>query len=176
MESNLHNSYLFKAIDTFEYNLEETIEALNYALSYNSQDTHALCLMGRVHSEKLQDYETAKTYFVEALAERLETPHIYPHYIQTLILNDDYKEAENLIEFAFGVKGIDKGVLYLKKGQLHEAMEEYSLALSALKQAKKGGLNNDFVDYVKGEISRVKNKLNPKKKKKNKKKPVKSTK
>ena len=168
MGTNLHNSYVFKALDAYPYNLEETLEALNYALSYNNKDVHALCLMGRVYSEQLQDYEIAKQYFVEALSEDIEVHYIYLHYIQSLLWNDDYKEAEKLIDFALHVKGIDKGSLLLKKGQLYEATGKYKLALATLKEAKKGGLNNSFVDYVKGEISRVKRKAKPKKKKEKK--------
>lgn len=170
METNLHNSYLFKAMDAYPYNLEETLEALNYALSYNNRDAHALCLMARVHAEQLHDYKTAKQYYAEALAEGLDVHHIYPHYIQTLLWNDDFKEAEKLIAYAFKVKGIDKGLLLLKKGQLYEATGNYKLAITTLKEAKKGGLNNSFVDYAKSEISRVKNKIGSKKKKVKKKK------
>ena len=177
METNLHNSYLFKAMDAYPFDLEETLEALNYALSYNNRDAHALCLMARVHTEQLQDFETAKQYYVEALSEGLDAHHIYPYYIQTLIWNDDYKEAENLIEFAFKVKGIDKGLLLLKQGQLYETIGKNKLALKTLKEAKKGGLNNGFVQYVNDEISRVKNKLKPcKKKMKKRKKSVKKKK
>ena len=176
METNLYNSYLFKAMDAYPYNLEETLEALNYALSYNNKDPNALCLMARVFAEQLQDYETAKQYYVEALTEGLDAHQIYPHYIQTLLWNDDFKEAEILIEYAFKVKGIDKGLLLLKKGQLFEAIGNYKMAIKTLKEAKKGGLNNGFVEYAKSEISRVKNKLKPKKKKVNKKKSAKKKK
>lgn len=170
MGTNLRNSYVLKALDAYPYDLEETLEALNYALSYNNKDVHALCLMGRMYSEQLQDYETAKQYFVEALSEGIEVHYIYLHFIQTLLWNDDYREAENLIDYALRVKGIDKGSLLLKKGQLYEATGKYKLALATLKEAKKGGLNNSFVDYVKGEISRVKSKVKPKKKKEKKEK------
>lgn len=170
MGTNLRNSYVLKALDAYPYDLEETLEALNYALSYNNKDVHALCLMGRMYSEQLQDYETAKQYYVEALSEGIEVHYIYLHFIQTLLWNDDYREAENLIDYALRVKGIDKGSLLLKKGQLYEATGKYKLALATLKEAKKGGLNNSFVDYVKGEISRVKSKVKPKKKKEKKEK------
>ncbi len=109
MENNLHNNYLLKAMDAYPYNLEETLEALNYALSYNEKDAQALCLMGRVYAEQLNDYETAKQYYVEALSENIEMHHIYPHYVQALLWNDDYEDAEKLIDFALTIKGIDKG-------------------------------------------------------------------
>jgi len=165
MGTNLHNSYLYKAIDAYPYCLEETMEALNYALSYNNKDVHALCLMGRVYSEQIQDYEVAKQYFEEALSEGIDAPQIYSYYAQALIWNGDFKEAEKLIGFALTIKGADTGLLLLKKGQLYEATGKYKLALTTLKEAKKGGLNNGFVDYVKDEISRVKHKVKPKKKK-----------
>ena len=51
---NLANNYLFKALDAYPYDLEETIEALTYALSYDEKNTVALCLMGRVLCRKLE--------------------------------------------------------------------------------------------------------------------------
>ena len=169
MGTNLYNSYVFKALDAYPYNLEDTLEALNYALSYNNKDTHALCLMARVYAEQLKDYEPAKQYFVEALSESIDAHYVYPYYINTLICNDDFEEAEKLIEYAFNVKGISKEALLLNKGQLYEAVGKYKLAITTLKEAKKGGLSNSFVDFVDGEISRVKKKMQPKKKKKKKK-------
>ncbi|MCF6348483.1 MAG: hypothetical protein L3J20_09325 [Flavobacteriaceae bacterium] len=168
MGTNLHNSYVFKALDAYSYNLEETLEALNYALSYNPRDVYALSLMGRIYAEQLQDYTTAKQYYIEALSEDIETHYIYPYYVQTLLWNDDFEEAEKLIDFALKIKGIDKASLLLKKGLLYEATGKYELALATLKKAKKGGLNNSFVDFVNCEISRVKKKMKPKKKKKKK--------
>ena len=105
MENNLHNNYLFKALDAYPYELEETLEALSYALSYNSKDAQALCLMGRVYAEQLKDYETAKQYYAEAVAHEMEMPKTYPFYIQTLLWNEDYDEAEKLITFALTIKG-----------------------------------------------------------------------
>ena len=172
MGTNLHNSYLFKALDAYPYCLEETMEALNYALSYNNKDVLVLCLMGRVHAEQLQNYTVAKQYFEEALSESIDTPQVYSHYVQALIWNDDYNEAEKLIAFALTVKGVDVGLMLLKKGQLYEAMGKYKLALVSLKDAKKEGLNNDFVEIVNNEIARVKRKVKPKKKKVKKEKNV----
>ena len=67
-EMNLtKNKYYFEALDCYPYNLPDCLEALNYALSYDPEDADALCLMGRIHSEVLKDYETAKEYFAEAM-------------------------------------------------------------------------------------------------------------
>ena len=96
----LANNYIFKALDAFPYDLEECIESLTYALSYDEKNTIALCLMGRIYSEQLKDFETAKLYFTEALTENINAFNVYPHYINVLLWNEDLKEAEKLIDFA----------------------------------------------------------------------------
>ena len=166
MDTLIH-TYLFKAMDAYPYDLAETIEALNYALSYNHKNTKALCLMGRVYAEQLADYESAKTYYAEALAENMHAIDVYPYYISVLLWNDDLVEAEKLINFAFTVKGIDKGTLYHKKALLLEKRLEYKLALHQLKLAKTHGYNSDFIYFIKNESSRIKDKM-PKKKVKTK--------
>ncbi len=166
METNLHNNYLFKALDAYPYELEETLEALNYALSYNDKDAEVLCLMGRVYAEQLKDYETAKHYFAEAIAQSMEMPKTYPYYIQTLLWNEDYNEADNLIKFAFTIKGTDKALLKLLQGVLLEKQGKFKAAIKTFKTANKIATNNGFIDYVKKEISRVKNKIEPRKKRK----------
>ncbi len=170
MENNLHNSYLLQAMDAYPYNLEETLEALNYALSYNEKDVHALCLMGRVYAEQLNEYEIAKQYFAEAMTHKLETPKIYSHYVQTLLWNDDLEAAQNLLDFAMTVKGVDKALMHLLHGVLLEKQAEYKAAKKVLKAANKMATNNNFISYVKSEISRIDNKIKPKKKKRKKKK------
>lgn len=165
METNAYNIYLFKALDAYPYNLEETIESLNYALSYNPKDAEALLLKAKVFAYQLRDYETAKQYFEEAMVQNMEMPKLYSEYIFVLIQNEDYLEAQRLLEYAFKIKATDKGVLHLLQGQLHEVQKAYKTALKSFKEAKELGRNSGFIDFVENEISRVKAKL-PKKKKK----------
>ncbi|WP_236687013.1 tetratricopeptide repeat protein [Elizabethkingia anophelis] len=61
------NKYYFEALDHYPYSIPDCVEALNYALSYDPQDADSLCLMARVYSEILKDYNTAKAYFEEAM-------------------------------------------------------------------------------------------------------------
>lgn len=114
------NKYLFKAMDAYPYELEEAIEALEYALSYERSNITALCLMGRLQAEKLQHYEAAKEYYLEALAENPCAIEVFPYYINVLLWNEDFEDAENFITFALKVKGADKATLYVKKALLHE--------------------------------------------------------
>ena len=168
MDTHTSNIYLFKALDAYPYQLEETIEALNYALSYDDKNVIALCLMANLHADSLTDYETAKHYFEAAVASDMEMPSIYPDYIYTLIANEDFDEAEKLIDFAKTLKATDKAVLELLLGYVYEATARYKEAISQYKLAIEKGRNNFFNSYVNGEVERVKKKL-PKKKKKRKK-------
>ncbi len=166
---NLLDKYLFQAIDAYPYDLVEAIESLNYALSYDEKNTMALCLMGRVHADQLADYEKAKEYYQQALAEDIHALSIYPYYINVLLWNDDFEEASKLIDFALTVKGADRGMLYLKQALCFEYQEKYKMALKSIKLAKKNAFNGCFINDVAEVKERIKGKLPKKKKAKNKK-------
>jgi len=166
----LANNYIFKALDAYPYDLEEAIEALTYALAYDEKNTVALCLMGRIYAEKLMDYEKAKEYYAEALAENISAFEVYPHYINVLLWNEDLKEVEKLIDFALTIKGSDKAILFVGKAHLLEQRKEYKEALKVLKEAKTYCYNNDYLYTINQTKQRIKAKFPEKKKKKSKKK------
>lgn len=130
------DKYLFQALDNYPYSLEETIESLDYALSYDAKNTMVLCLYGRIQAEQLWNYEEAKTYFQEALTINIHALEVYPYYIQTLILNEDYEEAQKLIDFGLTIKGINKSEIFLKKAILYEAQQQFKKALNEIKNAE----------------------------------------
>lgn len=166
MDTNLLNNYVLKAIDAYPYDLEETVENLNYALSYESNNAYALYLMGRLQAEQFGDYEKAKYYFAEALASKMDFIKVYPRYILVLIWNHDFDEAQKLIDFAKTVKATQKGELLVLEAQLFECQEAYKKALKTFKKAKLFVYNNSFSSFIDSEINRIKNKIKPKKKKK----------
>jgi Flp pilus assembly protein TadD len=170
MERTNYNRYVFKALEAYPYELAETMEALNYALSYDTDNVKALCLMGKVYAEQLGDYEMAKSYFEQALENGLEMPYIYPDYIATLILNEDLIEAQKVLEYARKVKGSNKAVLYNLQSWLFEQWRQYKMAIKAMEQVKVHAYNADYQDYAEREIVRIKKKL-PKKGKKGKNRP-----
>ena len=167
---NLIDKYLFQALDSYPYELETTVESLNYALSYDAKNTTALCLMGRLHAEILSDYETAKDYFQQALAENIQAVEVYIHYASVLLCNEDYNEAEKLLDYALTIKGSDKAVLYAMKAIMYEHLIAYKKALKCLKKAKVHAYNNCYMEGVKSEEVRIKDKMPKKKKKASKKK------
>ena len=161
---NYINNYVFKALDSFHYDLEETIESLNYALSYDEKNTMALTLMGRMYAEKLYKYAEAINYYKEVLAVDINAFEVYSHYVNVLFWNEDLKEAETFIDFALTVKGSDKAMLYLKKAILNEQLKKYKSALKFIKLAKEHTFNDDFMHTLSTEKGRIKEKM-PKKKK-----------
>ena len=174
------DKYLFQALDNYPYSLEETIESLDYAFSYDAKNTMVLCLYGRIQTEQLWNYEEAKSYFQEALTINIHALEVYPHYIQTLILNEDYDEAQKLIDFALTIKGINKSEIYLKKSILFEAQLRFKEALTAIKNAKlytlQFAFESDITEVekrIKSKIDLLKNKKKPKKSNKNSKKKLK---
>jgi tetratricopeptide (TPR) repeat protein len=170
------DKYLFQALDNYPYLLEETIESLDYAFSYDAKNTMVLCLYGRIQAEQLWNYEEAKSYFQEALAINIHALEVYPYYLQTLILNEDYAEAQKLIDFALTIKGINKSEIYVKKAILFEAQHQLKDALIEIKKAKLSTLqfafDSDIIDVEKrinGKVDLLKEKKKPKKPKKSKK-------
>jgi tetratricopeptide (TPR) repeat protein len=172
----LVNNYIFKALESYPFDLEEVMEALNFALSYDDKNTMALTLMGRVYAEKLYKYEEAIVYFKQALAENIHAFEVYTPYINTLLWNEDYKEVEDFIDFALTVKGSDKALLYLKKAILHEQLKDYKTALIFIKLAKEHTFNSEFMADIVIEKDRIKSKMPKKKKAKATKKPGKTPK
>jgi len=126
----------------------------------------ALTLMGRMYAEKLYKYEEAIGYFKLALAEDIRAFEVYTPYINTLLWNEDYKEAEEFIDFGLTVKGSDKALLYLKKANLYEQLKDYEKALTFIKLAKEYTFNSDFMVDVNLEKDRIKGKMPEKNKSK----------
>ncbi|MGG5209560.1 tetratricopeptide repeat protein [Chryseobacterium sp. MIQD13] len=161
------SKYYFEALDNYPYSLPDCLEALNYALSYDPEDADSLCLMGRIYSEMLTDYERAKVYFEEAMQCNVANLNIPQYYIKCLLDNEDLDEAEKLINYALKIKGIDKARILIQKSLLFEIKHEYKKALKPLKEAKKYSYNQAMTDFLTNKTKFIKNKMtkNGKKKK-----------
>ncbi|GAA3743709.1 hypothetical protein GCM10022422_29710 [Flavobacterium ginsengisoli] len=170
------DKYLFQALDNYPYSLEETIESLDYAFSYDSKNTMVLCLYGRIQAEQLMNYEEAKSYFQEALAINIHALEVYPYYLQTLIVNGDYEEAQKLIDFALTIKGINKAMIFVKKAVLLEVQHKFKDALKEIKQAKLYSIQHDYDSGISEVEKRIKDKIDLLEKKKPKEKKKKSKK
>ncbi|WP_284463369.1 hypothetical protein [Chryseobacterium sp.] len=153
------NKYYFEALDYFPYNMAECLDALNYALSYEPEDADSLCLMGRVYSEVLKDYETGKKYFEEAMQSNIGNVNTPRYYIECLLSNEDYEEAEKLIGYALRMKGIDKSEILNCKSLLMERKGEYKQALEQLKEARKFSYCRSSLEILEDREKLVKGKM-----------------
>lgn len=156
------DKYIFEALDNYPYSLVETIESLDYALSYDDKNTMALCLYGRVQADQLFKYEEAKEYFQQAISININAIEVYSYYINTLVLNEDYVEATKLIDFALTIKGINKVEILLKKVMLLESQKKIKQALKALKEARLVTLSNEYDFFIEETEKRLKKKVNKK--------------
>lgn len=162
------SKYYFEALDNYPYSLPDCLEALNYALSYDPEDADSLCLMGRIYSEMLIDYEKAKLYFEEAMlcdVTNLNTPK---YYIKCLLDNEDLQEAEKLINYSLKIKGVDKATLWFFRSMLSEKRGSFTNALKFLTESEKFCFSSQSLNVVKDRKKFIKSKM-PKEKSKNKK-------
>ncbi|MBW8358585.1 MAG: hypothetical protein K0M63_02140 [Weeksellaceae bacterium] len=130
------SKYYFEALDYYTYNIADCLEALNYALSYDPEDADALTLMGRIYSEVLKDYEQALEYFAEAMMYDVNNINTPQYYISCLISNEDYMEAERLINFAIRIKGIDRFTILNLRSLLSEKRGSLKNALRFLRESE----------------------------------------
>lgn len=144
----VQNIHLLKALDNYPYNIEDCIESLNYALALESENAVALCLMGRIQAEILKDFETAKSYFQQALFADKRYCEIYPNFIETLYELEEYSEALRLVEFALKIKGVKKGAILYKKAEIFDQMNEHKKALKTLDETVLHARNQSFIDDI----------------------------
>jgi len=152
------SKYLFQALDNYPYDLEATVEALDYALSEAPESVPALVLAGRIHMEYLKDYATALSFFEEALAVDMHAVEAYGYYIDALLKLNEYARADRFILFAYGVKGSDKALLLYKKAMLLERLSMYKAAVRHLNKAMKYSYEDEFIEKLQKEKKRIKKK------------------
>jgi tetratricopeptide (TPR) repeat protein len=136
MGSYLNNTYLIKAYSAYPYDLEETVENLNYALSYDPNDARSYMLKGLICLRNFKDYPAAIENFSEAIANDLDLVTAYPHLAEAHRLNGEYVKALETLEFALKLPGTDKSLLYFITARVLENKGNLSLAKAMLKEAK----------------------------------------
>lgn len=159
------NTYIIKAIDCYPYNLEDCIESLNFALSYDDEHPIALSLMGRVQSEVMKDYAAAVYYFEKALAADTRYLETYYYFISTLLTVNQLDKAQKLIDFALTIPGIEQARILLIQIQLLERKGELKKAMKQLDSAILASTSVDQLEEIDEIKSRIERKQGLKKKK-----------
>lgn len=112
----------------------------------------------------LSDYEKAKLYFEEAMQCDVTNLNVPQYYISCLIDNEDYHEAEKLIDYSLKIKGIDKATLWFYRSLLSEKRGSFANALKFLDETAKYCFTKYSLDVVKDRKKFIRSKM-PKKKK-----------
>jgi len=161
MGLTLADSYFLKAKGATGYysDWEEACESLNYALSYDENHCASLCLLGKIYAEHFSNYEQAFECFDKIIAIDSSFLEVYNLYAKYLIWADQIEKAQKLIAFAFTLKGIDKSEMYGLSAYALETIGKYKIALQQLKKAKLESYNENYTDFLKDEIKRVKSKI-----------------
>ncbi|MFT4661122.1 MAG: tetratricopeptide (TPR) repeat protein [Patiriisocius sp.] len=163
--SSIDNKYYIQALDSFQFSLVETVDALTYSLSYNPDHAASHCLMGRIFMEQLEEYEPAREHFQSALNIDVNNVNVYKWYSLLLIKLQEFNTAEALIKHSFTVKGIDKSAMLQRQALLAESRNDFIEAKRLLKESIIASFLNEHIEFLRSELHRVKNKLGKPKKK-----------
>ncbi len=172
MNDTLNNIYLIKALDSYPHYLEEVVESLKYALSYDENNADVHCLMAQLYMEQFNDFEAAQHHIEEALAYNIDHVKSYQVFIRLCIQLNEFDKAEKLIDFAATIKGFSQVVVYEQKATIQEKQGNVKTAKKLLKQAIAYCICNEELYNLKEHLKRLEYKLNlakPKAKKKGKK-------
>jgi tetratricopeptide (TPR) repeat protein len=156
--NTLADQYYYKARGLYPYNLDETIENLNFALGYDDEHVGANVLMAQILTDDVLDYDQAEAYYQKALAVDPTNAEVYLEYTRLLIIMKEFGKAEKLIEHTKGFKTVDLGKLYFYEGLKYEYQQNYEKALSFYDEALLETYNGQFMQYLNEAIERVKNK------------------
>lgn len=149
--------YIIKALDSYPCYPEETMESLNYALSYDGNNAVALCLMGRIQYDMFRDVTTATDYFEQALAADLKYTETYVYYMNLLIETEDLPKARKFVEFTRKKVPQLTAFLYFSEARILEREQKWKKAIKSLKEALAHACCDDLIreiDQVKSRIER----------------------
>lgn len=162
--ATIADQYYLKALDSYPYDLESSLENVLYCLSYNEEHAGANCLMGQICAFQLKDRQRAVYHFDLAISADPELPSIYESYSWLLIDMKKLKKAEKLMRYAVNINGIEKSMVYHRMALILEIRKQYKLSKEYLLHAIDSSINENERTILKLELSRVKSKMKRKSK------------
>ncbi len=157
--SGLASHYYIKARDVYPYDLQEALEAVGYALSYDDEHAGAHCLKGQMLFEQEKNFREAFYHFEQALVHDPEYIETYYCYADALIAYGEFDRAERLLDHAINVRGICQACILRQTALLKEYKGKYGKAIKLLNKAIKRSVHNGEIADLKDELKRVKEKL-----------------
>jgi Tfp pilus assembly protein PilF len=158
MAMTMADQYYIKALDYYPYNLEEALENLNYALSYDGEHAQANCLMGRLYLEQMKDYERAEMYFQAALACDPEHADTCEHYSRLLVQQRAYAKAQKLLAYARKLQGARLAQLLQLESLIQEQQQQFAEAKTLLRSAILEAYDSELMEVLEADLRRVERK------------------
>ena len=159
MSITLADTYYLKALNLYPYDLDQVIEALNFAISYDKDHAGAHCLLGNLNMYQLGKISEAENHFEKALASDLNYVETYYSYTNLLIQIGEYGKAKKLINYAYKIKGINISRLKHSEGLIAETMGQLHKAKRDIKFAYDRSYNKAERIFLEEELDSVNSKL-----------------
>lgn len=159
MTFTIADQYFMRARDGYPYNMDEVLENLQYALSYDQEHANAHHLMGLVYLDQLNDAEQAEAHFQQALAAEPRHAETCLDFIRLMVSQRQFAQADRLLNYAATISGLDMARLYFHRGMWYEYQRNYAQALHWFRQAMAESYNGEMTHYLETAIERVWHKM-----------------
>jgi len=163
MSLSLADQYYAKALDEYPYNLEDFVENLTYALSYDADHVGANSLMARFYQEKMRDMAKAEFHYQAALSSDPANSRVCLDFALLYIVNQEFEKADKLLKYAQQLKGTEMAMWFRLKGLYFEYQKDYKRAKKNFKKAIFEAMDGEIIEFLKGESDRVETKIKLKK-------------
>lgn len=152
------DTYYLKALDNYPYDLDETVEALQYGLAINPEHPGLLTLQGKVFANELRSVEMAMQSFQAAIAYEPDYKQAYYELGMLLLRNGKMNRAVRIIQLAFKQFGNDQHEFLYLQAHHAEIEKRYDDAIELLETAKLNCYDTEGYDNYCDEIKRIKQK------------------
>lgn len=159
MAITLADTYYIKALDNYPYNLEEMLENLNYALSYEHDHPEANTLMARFYTNEVPKYELAIEYANKALGSDPTCIAAFSALARVLSFSEDINALQKVVTHVAKLKEADLSYFKGLLAQAYEAKGELKIAKKILKQAIHSTVFDGTIEDLETQLLRVKKKL-----------------
>ncbi len=158
MSLSLADQYYIKALEGYDYNLEEVVENLNYALSYDQEHAGANYLLGKLYMEQFQKFDLAKEYLELSMAFDPKNINTCESLCWLLIRTKKYQQALKLTKYALGLQGVMVPDFLRLQALIYELQKDYCRSEELLNLAIEESYDSNYISFLEREITRVKKK------------------
>lgn len=158
MSITIGENYLLKAKEAYGYDMDECVEALNYALSYDEESEQVWLLHGKVMMYYIKDYSSAEESFTQALSIEPRHSETFIEFVWLRINEARLADAQRLLYKALQIVKTDFAQLYRLQAVLLEYEGSYAEAIECLDMALDKTYNCSYQCFLEDEIKRLKNK------------------